>query len=271
MIKWLLVTLLLLIVLPSSPKNSRAQVGCPVGQGAIGGLISAPSISGFKSDLGVCNQDPSSAFTPYKIPAYDRLKSQYYTQAKQSISVTKHDPLAGNKTQADITAAIGSDHLYFINGNLNIDSNIPSGPTAVVFVEGNLNINSNFCYSTACPNGVVSPQTGIVFVVKGNVYIASTVTRIDAAIISEGFIYTAVTSAEAACIKNDVPASPLVIYGSFISINKSGDTQVPKIVFCRTLSAGNVTASEQINHQVKYLVILRNILSDTLQKWSEIQ
>lgn len=265
--------IILLFFLPSSGQKVKAQAGCQTGQGATG-LISAPSITGFGNNIGgvgVCNQDPSSAFVTQKIPTYEKLKSRYFTQVKQTSSVTKHAPLIGDKTQADLIFLSGSDHVYYIqkttpyDGNLTISANM-AGTTALVIVDGNLNINSNLCYSTTCPAGTPHPTSGIVFVVRGNVYISPSVTRIDAIIISEGSIYTAASSSDLLCNKNTVLSDPLVINGSLISL----EVQKP-IVFCRTLRTGNTAPSEQINHQVKYLVILRNLLSDTWQRWSEIQ
>lgn len=259
-----------------------------------GGLISAPSISGFSTGGGVCNQDPSSAFASYAFENkfnYLALKSLYYTQAKQISSVTKHSPLIGDKTQADIPMTAGTDHLYYIqktspfstDGNLNLSANM-SGSTSIVFVDGNLIINTNYCYSTTCPLGVgvVNPLTGIVFIVQGDVYIDPAVNRIDAIIISAGKIYTAATYPSTCDHNLPVSTNQLVINGSLISIYKDSKqvpicsptpypAGCPMIEFCRTLSAGNTAPSELINHQVKYLVLLRNILSDTLQRWSEIQ
>ncbi len=271
----LLSIILLVLFFPSARPEVKAQAGCQTGQGATG-LISAPSITGFGNNIGgvgVCNQDSSSAFATYKIPTYESLKSRYFTQVKQTPSVAKHDPLTGDKTQSDLIMPSGSDHVYYIqktsltssDGNLTINANM-AGPTALVIIDGNLNINTNLCYSTTCPSGAVHSSTGIVFVVKGNVYISPSVTRIDAIIISEGTIFTAASSSDLLCNKNTVLSDPLVINGSLISLH----AQKP-IVFCRTLRAGNTVASEQINHQVKYLVILRNLLSDTWQRWSEVQ
>lgn len=263
MIKWLLFIFLLLFLLPVSASDTNAQAGCLTGQGATG-LISAPTISGFGSTTGVCNQDPSSAFKPYKIPTYDSLKSLYYTQSK----ALKEPPITS------LPATIADQTIYFVTGNLTINSNPTGGGTAVIFVEGNLDISQNLTYGTV--------TTGLVFIVQGNVYISSSVSRIDAIIISSGTIYTA---ADPTTCNHKFPVSttsPLVINGSLISIYKDRDqaqtctsntppSSCPIIEFCRTLSAGNIQASEQINHQVKYLVLLRNILSDTLQRWSEVQ
>lgn len=147
-----------------------------------------------------------------------------------------------------------TDKLYQINGNLDINSNITANVTSLIFVTGNLNINANLINA--------NHNTGIVFVVKGDVVIAPSVIQIDAILVSSGNIYTA----GADCNINSVTTSPLVINGSLININP-----YKQILFCRTLLLDNdTTPAEKINQQPKYLVILRNLYSETLQKWSEI-
>ncbi|MBU1000252.1 hypothetical protein KKE78_02560, partial [Patescibacteria group bacterium] len=106
--------------------------------------------------------------------------------------------------------------------------------------------------------------------VGGNVLIDKSVTQVDAVIISSGKIYTA-TNASAnpiaitTCSSSSVPAGQLVVNGSLISLDSS-----KPIEFCRKL-ANNSQPAEQIIHQPKYLIILRNLFADTMEKWSEIQ
>ena len=98
-------------------------------------------------------------------------------------------------------------------------------------------------------------------VVKNNVNIDVGVKQIDAVIMSAGKIYTAGSG----CATNNVETTnALIVNGSLISLDPGA------IVFCRTLT-NNSQAAERIYQQPKYLVILRNLFADTLQKWSEIQ
>ncbi len=184
--------------------------------------------------------------------------------SQPSSTVTKHPPLTCtatpcNKTQTDIPFEGTTDHIYDINGNLTISGNLSATSTksGVVFVEGSLNITENYTYGRG--------STGTVFVVKGNVIIASSVTQIDAVIISSGKIFTAGNNCSLALnIASNTTNLQLVINGSLISLDQNN-----KIEFCRTLSDNSLPA-EKIIQQPKYLVILRDLMSDTYQKWSEI-
>lgn len=146
--------------------------------------------------------------------------------------------------------------LYYITGDLIINSNITVNETGIIFVGGNLTITTNLTHTGS--------NAGLVFIVKGDVVISPLVTRIDAVIMSSGRIYDAGSGCSHSL---PVSASQLVINGSLISLDNNN-----KIEFCRSLGANNTTTpAEKINQQPKYLVILRDLYSDTLQKWSEIE
>lgn len=152
-------------------------------------------------------------------------------------------------------------NIYNLTDNLTINGSFSTNSlnkSAVVFINKNLNIDSNIT--------TTNDNSGLVFVVKGNVNINPSVDRIDAVIISEGLIYTA----GADCTSNSVTTSPLTINGSLVSTNQTSASEAIK--FCRTLSGtqNTTTAAEKINHQVKYLPLLRNLFSYTYQKWSEV-
>ncbi len=253
------------------PTANAAADSCitQVGNPRADGLISAPSITGkFGNTTGICIKDPKAAFVPYKIATYADLKSNYFDQAKASNTVVKHDLPAGDKTQSDIPLSAAGNHLYYVkktsagagDGNLTITGNIAGNKTGVVFVEGNLRIGpipgDKFNYGTS--------STGLLFIVKGDVYIDSSVTQLDAAIVAEGTIYTA-TTGSFTCNTNSKVASQLTINGSLISIGPN------KIKFCRSLSGNNnfTQPAEKVIHQSKYVVILKDLAADTLEKWSE--
>lgn len=244
------------------------------------GLISATAIStNFGSNIGKCAEGNQTSFAPFKIPSYADLKSLYFDQSKQvSLKHTIAADADGNTHQGNDGSPIDvrmSSGIYYFTGNLIIDNGVNcginlGGGTAIVFIEGNLTINCDLAYNN---------NNGLVFVVNGNVRIDKSVTLINAVIISQGIIYTATdklpTPPILACSHisgSRIQTGQLVINGSLISLNRDAAVTSP-IEFCRILngSANNTTPAEQINQQPKYLVILKDLFSDTLQKWSEIQ
>ena len=235
-----------------------SQAANPPGQD---GLISAPYGSEkFGNPGGTCAIDQGkAAFAPYKIPSYDDLKSIYYTQSK----AYKTTPISGDADQNDLT--ISQNSAFYISGDLGFSGNPAGSSTGVIFVDGSLYIAADLTYGTN--------TSGLVFVVKGNVMIDKSVKLINAVIISDNTVYTAVdllaNPPVTTCIKNniDVGASTnaLTINGSLISLKEGS------IVFCRKLTDDFLWPAEKINQEPKYLVILKDLFSDTLQKWSEIQ
>lgn len=252
------------------PSNSVVNCGPPVtcvtaycgsGLTRATGLVSAP-VFGSGSNFGTtgaCIIDPKTAFAPFKIPTYDDLKSLYYDQKSTSTTVTKHDSLTEDRTQSDIPLTGSTAHIYHIGGNLTIANNIPGNESGVIFVDGDLTIAPS---SNRLTHGTAN--TGLILVVGGNVAIHKDVTQVDAVIIAKGTLCTAYDGT--ACPATNTQTQQLVINGSLISINQEGPAPIK---FRRTLT-DNRQPAEKINHQVKYLVILRDLISDTLQKWSEI-
>ena len=240
-----------------------------------GGLVSTPSLGSgtqFYTSEGKCVVNDATVFVPFKIPTVNDLKSLYFTQKNSStITKTTITPISSpGATQTDIpfNSATGYN-IYNITGSFNNlvlsgnnqDGNNPNGNTGVVFVDGYLNITSNYTYGGA--------NDGAVFIVSGNIYIESDVTTIDAVLIAGGRIYTATTVGTInPCVASAVSVpTKLTVNGSLISL-----TQSSPIVFCRNLlSTNNTEAAEIIFHQPKYLVLLRNTVAQTLQKWTEIQ
>lgn len=227
------------------------------------GLISTPAFSGtsnFGSNTGECVISNLASLIPDNVPTYDSLKSRYYTQTQ----ATQSPPNGG----ATISSPANNTVYNYTNA-----AGVSVGPltytgTAVIFIDNSLSITGDI---TGSING------GLVFVVGGDVNIAQNVTTINAVIISSGTIYTA----GAGCSTNITPANKLTINGSLISIYKdqpqtfsctsaSPPAGCPKINFCRTLN-NNFNPAEEIIIQPKYLVILKDLFADTVQKWSEIQ
>jgi hypothetical protein len=245
----ILIAFFLLYPNPYTLTPSFAQAGCSVQSSnprVVNGLISAPALSSdkFGNLSGNCAVDLTKVtIAPYEVPTYEKLKLQYYTKTKAS-----RQEVASNSISS---VTDGTVYLY-------INPAVAVGPfsyssTAVIFIDNSLTIYGNVTSTTG---------TGLVFVVKGDINIAPTVTQIDAVLISEGKIYTA----GASCNTNTVSAGSLTVNGSIVSLNSVDSTPLK---FCRTL-IDNSTPSEKVIHQPKYLVILRNIFATNEQFWSEI-
>lgn len=205
-------------------------------------------------------KEQRAAFISYKIPSYDDLKSIYYAQVKTNANFNKIAPYPDdNPGLGQFQSALQSGHkdaVFSVAQNLTINNTfLPnSDKTAVIFIGQNLNISTNITHSDS--------SSGIVFIVSKDVNIEPSVTQIDAVIIASGVIYTAGANCRLnPTIKNDVQ---LIVNGSLISLTES-----KPIKFCRNLPT-NITAAEKINQQPKYVAILKDIFSDSLQKWSEI-
>lgn len=214
------------------------------------GLVTSSTITSRSkfstSNSGACAIDSKNAFAPFAIPSYNSLKTTYYDQSKLTKNVFNN-----------VTGNFNADGIYKSDGDLTVNANITGSGTQLIFVGGNLNINKDINYHTNDGDG------GLVFIVSGNVYIDPNVVQIDAVIISYGTIYTAASASNTCSNTSPVSTPQLVINGSLISL---GDSDIH---FCRTLS-DNKTAAEIVNSKFKYLVLLRNLMSTTLQKWSEV-
>jgi hypothetical protein len=243
--------------------NSIQGVCNPNTTALAGGLISARAVNGFNTQAGVCVKSNDAVIG--NLPSFNLLKVTYYDQVNPlpTSSITKVDAIAGPTTNG-IDLSGTQDKLYYINGDLTINGSVSGTRSGVVFVNGALIITGNdLIYSPATDNGLV-------FIVRGNIYISSNIERIDAVLMSTGSIYTATTYPQI-CNKNNVteranggPIRPLLINGSLMTLSSAGS-----IVFCRNLANNNVP-SERIDYQAKYLVILRDLLPYNRPIWQEV-
>lgn len=260
-----LLFIIILLILPAPFSNHltlAATVICsPTGTPIVSGLLSTANLEGTANLInssGACVIDNTAPFSSGIIPKYADLLSSYYTQSK-----AKTSKIDGDGSQSTLSAI--EDTVYYITGNFTLSGNPTGTKTYVVFIDHDLNINKDYIYD--------SSTSGTVFIVQGNVNIDPLVTRIDAVIIAGGTIYTAGANCSST---NKISSNQLVVNGSLIALTDTADTNTPTpprtgnppIQFCRILS-NNTAPAELINHQVKYLVILRNLMSDTVQKWSE--
>lgn len=239
------------------PTIDAQSSGCTSNSLAQGLISTGGSVSGFGNNIPgntnpVCIKDTASANFLFRTPSYAELKSVYYTQSSSK------NP-SGPSSSATISS-INNNLVDNYTANVTIAGLNYTG-TSVIFIDQSLVISGNICSGGAC--GVGANTDSLIIVVGGDINIASTVTQIDAVLISTGYIYTA--SSSGSCSVSNVPVNTaLTVNGSLVSLNSN-----TPIRFCRSLNNGNATPAEIINQQPKYLVILRNLFSQSLQIWSE--
>ncbi len=251
---------LLFITYPASAQTQQQQL-CTPGNKASGLVSSGTTVSNFGNEQGICAVGSNVAFVSYKIPSYDDLKSIYYDQAKEGTNL--HKQLKDQKDQSDIKTSnldFKQDTIIYIKDkNLEVNGSPFGNKIGIIFVDGSLTFSSDYDYAN-------NQEAGTVFVVKGDVNIYSNVNKINAVIISSGTICTSNN------VSTDLCPSGIASQGSALEINGSLIALNPekKIRFRRNL-IDNTKAAEKVNHQAKYLVILRDLFASPLQKWSEIQ
>lgn len=269
----LMLILPILAVVVVSPSTVRAQC---TGTGKINvdnGLISTISITNFAPPSPTpganvnCVTGLPAKMQEIFFQSYDVMKTLYYDQAKISITKTK---ITGDAIQANINAAT---QLYQITGNLTINNDIALTKPIVVFVGGNLYINSNLTSNDA--------QTGIMFVVKGGIYINRNIPLVgsNTSVIINAFLidYTGFCSAWDGMIPPDPNGSNCVDFPDFatekyLTINGSVISMNPNVApqFARK-KATETISSETIKYEAKYLVIMKSIFSRDQKDWREIQ
>jgi hypothetical protein len=225
------------------------------------GLISTGSqISGsFGNIESICVSGSDAAYRSFKVPSFQDLENQFFTLNRTSI--TKRTDALGNGVWG-FTGAWGVNTLYLQTGSINLDGVQAAGSgTHVVFIRQDLNINGNVDFAENDPN------SGLVFIVGGNINIASSVTKVNAVLISSGIICTAYSGGS--CLNGTTYTPQLTINGGLISLNKT-DLPSAAIRLGRNLNVNNEPA-EVIKKQPKYLYNLRGILTRDLVITTEDQ
>lgn len=234
------------------------------------GLVSAPTVAAkFTNQEGTCVTELPAALPAHDIPSYDKLKLKFYDRAPADIKtdISSFPPpscVGGNN--------FCGNKLYHAVSSINIGtSSVPAttltltgAGAQVFFIDSNLNINQNLRYADSDQN------SGLVFIVKGNIYIDHAVTRVDAVLISSGTLCTDSESATCGAGSASASLNPLIINGSLISLGQDDTGGSPKLRLRRFLF-DNSQPGEIINAQPKYLVILKDLLAEDLQIWAEAQ
>ncbi len=196
-----------------------------------------------------------AAIPQFSIPTYEEMKSLYVTQNKLIDETPHSEPHIFTNSSPALSQ--NSSYLYTVNdgGNLTVRQNfrIPKGTTVVVFVDGDLTIENDISDES---------DSGILFVVQGQVKINAGVTSVNAFIITFGGFCS--SWAGESCISS---VGKLTINGSLISFSPDPAKQ-PE--FVRT-NGTNIEPSEEIVYQPKYLVLFKGTFAKTLQLWSEVQ
>ncbi len=241
------------------PVQAQASGNCSTSINRSNGLVATPNITGsFGTSAGVCVIDPAASFVPYKIPTYDELKSLYFDQVAPNPPTVDKNTINGNSDGNAMNFTGNKYHLFYITGNLSLTQSINGDDSGIIFVGGNLNLGPVPSGQFVQGNGT----HGIIFVVQGDINIDVDVIRIDASLIGNGNIYTAGANCAVTSVLTN---NPLIINGSLIEINS-----VKAIKFCRNLRDNTKGAAEQVNYQPKYLYIMKDMLSEKIQRWSEV-
>lgn len=250
-ILWLIVLsliFLLSITYHLSPITSFAQCQPPNDRNQ--GLISATgNVTGVFGNLEqVCitgTQDAS--YRAFKVPSYENLEDQFFTLSRASARKGTN-VLSGSDWRFDGAAA--GNGIYLQTNNVVLNSVNTGSGTQVIFIRGSLDIAGNIDYADTDPN------SGLVFIVSGNINIAPSVTKINAVLISTGFICTAMNFSNGICYDGQTDMDQLIINGSLISLNKNNLSE-SAIKLGRNLTLNN-QPSEVVKKQPKYLYNLRN-------------
>lgn len=235
------------------------------------GLVSGIGLSGtFGNPNGQCVIDAKAAYARFKVPNYDELKSVFFTQnksvASQTLNTTSTPGCTGGNTIFLKNLVFSNKTVVNVQCNYThiADTDPTNGPfatvgtsqTVVIFADNHLYIDTDLNYG--------GDNYGVVIIAKGDIYIAPTVTKINAILVNQGAIYTTNNGSNFTSL---VPNSlQLVINGSLISLGQGNGTRV---YFNRSLTDNNIPA-EIVNYQPKFLVLLRGLLTQSYTIQREI-
>ncbi len=236
------------------------------------GLISAKGFTSgtFDTKSGACVFGNQAAYAFYQLPSYRSMKGQYYDRAKTTGSIVKEKPITLTATQIPRLNQTKA-HLFHFENDLaiggDLSTNLAGTDTAIVFVDEDLTIGP-ITSPTAGQLTYGTGTTGLVFIVGGKVLIHPTVTRIDAVIIAFGNICTAASNPGDCPPPSGSPpytdTNQLIVKGSLIALNRN-----QPILFQRNLT-DNRSAAERIEQQPKFIAILKDVLSNTLEIRTEL-
>lgn len=217
------------------------------------GLISGTNYYAGSALLGntdkTCVFDPQAFYREFKVPTFNELENQFYFLTRSSAKRTAPlEPVNG-------ALVLDGNGIYRQTSGMTLSSVTGSG-VQVIFIKGDLNISGNIEYPKAgTPDPAVEPYSGLVFIVSGKINIYSTVTKVNAVLISYDTICTALIAGT--CSSGSTITSQLVVNGSLLSLNKN-NLPAPQtaIKLVRNLT-DNTQPAELINKPSKFLYILK--------------
>lgn len=199
----------------------------------------------------ILDPDPTSS------TMYDVLWDKYESKIEDTTGTVVPPPDELNN--GIITGAVGVDGGVMLwNGNIggvnvtNFGAGANERPTAI-FVDGNMTIDSNIS---------INANSGIIFIVRGDIIVENDVTEIDGMFITDGFFNSrnGTNCGDLNPNKNDVR---LVINGA---VHAFGE-----LCFTRDLGASNEnTPAELINYEPKYLYLFQEIVGDPTVIYREV-
>ncbi|MCH7541385.1 hypothetical protein IH981_01245 [Patescibacteria group bacterium] len=221
-----------------------------------------PPAVGFSADYLVIQQHGSTiknftSFLKWRVWNYSPLN--IYPQ-KDAVTGSIYDTfvkkykLDTSNTVAGLTAIppTGGNRVFYINDSLTIPSGgvTYSQDPAVVFVKTNLRFDGNLTINT---------NTGLIFVVAGQVRISTNVSRVDGVIIFDGD-FTVLS-------RGNSTELALIVNGSVI-----GGFQGGKFDLRRDFRSGDnkLRPTEKFVFEPKYLWLFRDIIGDTKTVWKEV-
>lgn len=276
------------VVYAQSCPNNNLSSGLVTALSTIQGLGNLQSICATGSGVHIDLRDAT-----YNVETYENIFNNYFNGSGASITKVKIE------NQPDYRINTDSYQLFHINSDLNINGTSisgsePASPTlkpTMVFVAGNLNLLADINYGNNKSN------IGIVFIVRGKINIDAGVTRVNAVLVAQGehvegvgivrvhdsvrhtictSCYTDRSSGNYARNNSRHALNPtqfdetLIIQGNLVSLKslKVGEEN-QSIAFYRERE-NNDTPAEIINGQVKYMIILKDLITQPFQRFVEL-
>ncbi len=174
--------------------------------------------------------------------------------------------MAANPGQCNLTNGQNfPDGLYYCSGDMTISStsNITIGGNAVFFIDGNLNINTNV--STVDFNLYTTGSA--VYIVKGDINIGTRVVNLQGVFIGRKSFGDCISTINN-CQVFTIVTSPLIVTGAVYLDGEDGG----KLNLQRSdwhVANNGLLPSDKFVFDPKYLVLLSNLLSNSSVGWRE--